>query len=92
MATDSKTWGVDSAHLVRRLSQLNAEIQQTERSQLHWQECKFYQILYGQVTEDTRSARISYESVVSLFEDLELSVSEAVWESKYKLQKDEVDH
>ena len=95
MATDGKTGGVDSARLVRRLSQLNAgfrrKIQQTERSQVHWQECKFSQILYGQVTEDTRVARISYKSVVSSFEDLELSVSEAVWESEYKPQKDQIE-
>ena len=94
MAADGKTGGVDPARLVRRLSQLNAsfrrKVQQNERSQAHWQECKYSQILYGQVTEDTRDARISYENVVSSFEDL--AVSEAVWESEYLRQRDEIEN
>ena len=97
METAGKSGGVDPAvRLVRRLNQLNAgfrrKIQQAERSQSHWQECKFLKNLYGQVTEDTKSTRVSYDNVILSFEELELAVPEAVWEKEYKHQKDEIEH
>ena len=86
---------MDPACLVRRLSQLKSgfhrKLQETERNQQLWSAYKYSQVLYNQVNRFTDETRVKYEQVISSYDDLELSVTEAVWQNEYQARKQEIE-